>query len=236
MYSGKQTFKKYPRSPQANGHKALYQRQMARRSMKLARYVAPVPRSIGEFKFLDTAFSDGTLASTAVFQNLNVVPQGDTESQRVGRKITITRLNIRGSVTLLAATDVTNTSALFRMRIVLDKQTNGAQFAATDLLESDTINSFSNLSNKSRFRVLRDGVIALSRGGATATGAAYAFGEKIVPIDETLDMKVPIEFDNSATTGALTTQRSNSLCAVFQSSTGEILSVAITFRIRYLDG
>lgn len=188
-----------------------------------------------ERKFLDTAFADATLAAAMTFYNPMIVPQGDTESQRIGRKITITSLHLRGSITLLNATDVTNTSTQFRMRVVVDKQCNGAQFAATDLLETDAINSFSNLANRNRFMVLYDKTKELSSTGGTATGAAYSFGEVIRKVDCNLKMNLPIEFDNSATTGAITTVRSNYLCVVMQSSTGEIINMSIQARIRYTD-
>lgn len=188
-----------------------------------------------EKKFVDTDFSDGTLASTMTFYNPMVIAQGDKENERVGRKVTLRSLHIRGWIYLLNATNVTNTGNLFRMRIVVDTQCNGAQFAATDLLESDTINSFSNLANRSRFRVLADKVMSFSAHGGTATGAAYTFGEVMKPINMNLRLNIPIEFDNSATTGAITTVRSNYLCIVMQSLTGEILSVGFTTRVRYTD-
>lgn len=189
-----------------------------------------------EKKFLDTAISDATAAATMTMYNICIVPQGDTESQRVGRKITVKAIQLRGSLSLLGATDVTNTSCQVRMRIVCDTQTNGAAFTATDLLETDAINSFSNLANRSRFVVLKDRTFALKAGGACATGAAYAFSEDIVVIDTYKGCNIPIEYDNSATTGAITTVRSNSLWITFQCSTAEIVAVSGTARIRYVDG
>lgn len=188
-----------------------------------------------EKKFVDTALADGTMAATMTFYNLCVVAQGDTESQRVGRKIMIRSLDIRGNLTLLGATDVTNTSCQVRMRIVVDTQTNGAQFAATDLLETDAINSFANLANRKRFIVLKDKTFNLSAGGAAATGAAYAFSEVLRDIKVHKRLEVPIEYDNSATTGAITTVRSDSLWVVFQTSTAEIVALSATARIRYSD-
>lgn len=227
-----------------------YQQRMARKARTQAIVQARrgfVPRVIPgytrrsgyyggiERKFLDTAFSDGTLASAMTFYNPMVIPQGDTESQRIGRKVVIRSLHLRGTLTLLNATDVTNTSNQFRMRIVIDTQTNGAQFGATDLLETDAINSFSNLANRSRFRVLYDKTKEFNSFGASATGAAYSFGEVIKPISVNLKLNLPVEFDNSATTGAITTVRSNYICITMQSSTGEIISMAMTSRIRYTD-
>lgn len=212
-------------------------RQLQTRSalVSAARMYSRPARDVGELKFLDTAHSDGTLAANMTFYNPMVVPQGTTESSRDGRKITIKSLHIRGHATLLNATDVTNTSTIMRMRVVLDKQCNGAQFTATDLLESDAINSFANLANRGRFVTLIDRVMSFSCPGATATGGAYSFGEIIRPISINLKCNYPIEYDNSVTTGAIGSVRSNYLCIVLQTSTGELISISFTSRIRYTD-
>lgn len=216
--------------------KASKQKQLARRKAGMIPvYRAPPVFGPFEKKFLDTALADGTMASTMTFYNLAVVPQGDTESQRVGRRITIKAIHIRGSLTLLGATDVTNTSCQVRMRLIVDQQTNGAQFTSTDLLETDAINSFANLANRERFIVLKDQTYTLSAGGAAATGAAYAFSETIRNLECHKFTNFPIEYDNSATTGAISTVRSNSLWVVFQCSTAEIVALSATARIRYTD-
>lgn len=240
MYARKRTARipvtaKSFKTTSANGHKRRYQAVAQRRKMASAVVAIGPPSSPIEKKFLDTALSDATLASAMTFNNICVIPQGDTESQRTGRRVTVTAIMVRGSLTLLGATDVTNTSTQVRMRIICDTQTNGAQFAATDLLESDAINSFANLANRSRFVVICDKLWNLSAGGASATGAAYAFSERVVPIEVYKQCSIPIEYDNSVTTGAIGSVRSNSLWVVFQCSTGEIIASSATCRIRYTD-
>lgn len=216
---------------------AYRSRQLQARAAQVmaARMYSRPSRDVGELKFLDTAHSDATLASAMTFYNPMIVAQGTTESNRDGRKINIRSIHLRGFATLLNATDVTNTSTLMRMRVVLDKQCNGAQFAATDLLESDSVNSFMNLANRNRFVTLMDKVFAFSCPGASATGAAYSFGEIVKPIQFNLKCNIPIEYDNSVTTGAIGSVRSNYICIVLQTSTGELINVSFTSRIRFTD-
>lgn len=196
-----------------------------------------ITASRGERKFLDTDVGGdiGGIAPTMEFSNLTVVPQGDTESQRIGRKISIKSVDFKGTLTLAAATVATSTSDNVRMMLVLDTQTNGAQFAATDLLESDSYFSFNNLANSGRFRVLKKMEYSLSADGAAASGAAFTFGEVTRRVGFHYKCDIPIEYDNSATTGAITTVRSNNVFIVTQASTGNIVTLAGQARIRYAD-
>lgn len=190
-----------------------------------------------ERKFLDTDVGAGIggVAPTMEFSNLCVVPQGDEESQRIGRKIRVKSVDFKGTLTLAPATVATSTSDNIRVMLVLDTQTNGAQFAATDLLETDSYFSFNNLANSGRFRVLKKLQYSLSAQGAAATGAAFTFGEVTRNISFHHNCDVPIEYDNSANTGAITTVRSNNLFIVTQASTGNIVTIAGDARIRYSD-
>ncbi len=198
----------------------------------------PAPAAItagDELKFFDTVLADGTLASAMVNNNLNIIPQGVLNNNCVGRKCVVQAVHVRGSYTLLAATDATNTSNRVRQRIVLDTQTNLSDFAATVFLESDTIDSFSKLSNKGRFRVLSDEVYVLTAAGAAASGAAFVFGEDIVDVNVNLRCKIPVEFNDVSADGAVTSQTSNSLHLITQTSTGEIISSSLVVRLRFLD-
>ena len=91
-----------------------------------------------EHKFLDTGLT-GTFDTTGevlpgggTSTGLNLIAQGTTESNRVGRKCVITKILIRGHVTT-ASTEANN---IIRMLLVLDKQANGAYPAYADVLTS----------------------------------------------------------------------------------------------------
>ncbi len=196
--------------------------------------VAP---AAAEFKILDTSTTNPSLTALMTTANLNIIPQGITNETRVGRKCVITALHMRGSYTLLPATDATASSVRVRQRVVLDTQTNLSDFAVGVFLESDVIDSFSKLANKGRFRVLSDEVYVLQAGGAAASGAAHVFSEDVVDVNINLRFNkgIPIEFNDVASTGAVTTQTSNSLHLIQQTSTAEIVASSINTRVRFLD-
>ena len=124
-----------------------------------------------EKKFFDEQINVTEIAQGGAFINTNTVPttntstivdigQGVSESQRIGRKCTITnihmKLNFRWKTD--SATTMTETgqlpSEVVRMIIFWDKQCNGTAITATQLLETDDYNAFRQLANKMRFRVL----------------------------------------------------------------------------------
>lgn len=196
------------------------------------------PKFQPEYKFLDTGLGGaiGTVAATLEKVNLNVVAQGDTESNRNGRKITVTAVQTKGRLTLAAATAAANTSCAVRLMLVQDRQTNNAEFSSTALLESDNINSFNNLAFKKRFRVLWSHTIDLYSGGAAPSGAALTFSEAVQSWEcYKGNLNIPVEFDNSDTDGAIDTQTGNSLyfCAV--ASTADLVTVSGSARIRFVD-
>lgn len=194
----------------------------------------------GEKKFFDTDLDAifTTVANTMEQANLNIIVQGNTESNRVGRKVILTRVDCRGILTLPASTASANTSGFVRMLLVCDKQTNGSAFAATDLWETDAWGTFNNLSNSSRFQILQSKIFTMNSPSGSGRGSTdtLAFGEKAIAFKMGVDLNLPIEFDNSATTGAVTTQRSNSLWLVTQGAgTGVLMSTAQS-RVRFSDG
>lgn len=80
--------------------------------------------------------------------------RGTDPDQRVGRKIAVRSMQVRltctpGYTAALIASDV-------RIIIFYDKQTNGADPVATDILVADGINSMRNLANEARFVILHD--------------------------------------------------------------------------------
>lgn len=188
----------------------------------------------GELKFFDTDVNDASVSNAMTINNLTIVPEGNGESDRVGRKITIKKIHIRGTVTLLSGTDMALCSTNVLCMLVQDTQTNGAAFAATDLLDTDNFKSFRNLANSQRFKVLYKKVYSLKVSGAAPTGAALAHGEDIRYINVNKSVNIPIEYDNSATTGAVTTVRSNNLYWVTQ-ATEASAGITAGARIRYQD-
>ncbi len=196
-------------------------------------YYGRFARTGGEMKFKDVGL-DKTVTAGLVASHLTVLPQGNTKSERIGRKITIKKVHGMGAITLPPATAGTDTSDVVRMMLIQDTQTNGAAFTSADLLEADTFDSYRNLANSSRFRVLWTRTYALRSYGAGPSGAAIVWSEDVVKFKFSKSVNIAIEYDNSATTGALTTIRSNSIWMVYLSQEG-LCSAEGTYRYRYTD-
>lgn len=94
--------------------------------------------------------------TTGVVTLLNGCVTGGQPINRIGRRICMTSVLIRGRLNL-AATSAGNCQA--RIVVFYDKQTNKAAPVATDVLANDLIESPMTLANTHRFRVLRDIVV-----------------------------------------------------------------------------
>ncbi len=174
----------------------------------------------GEKKFLDTTAVDVAVpAAGFINSTINVIPQGVTESERVGRKCTIKNIGFKFNILLPGTTAQLNTSDTVRIIMYLDQQCNGgvAQVSGSGgILETATFQAFRNLENIGRFKVLMDRTynLASPSGGGVVTTNDF-FGEKSVSGSFYKSCNIPIEFDASAPTGALATIRSNNVGLLF---------------------
>lgn len=190
----------------------------------------------GEWKFLDTNMNNSSIASAGVITaTIVAIPQGTTESERIGRKCTIRSIGFRYSLRLLevdAAATPGNKDAT-RIIIYVDKQCNGATAAVLDILETATEHSFRNLANNQRFTFLMDEIVGMEYTTLASDGAGlvssagtnkeYSWYKKCL---------IPLEFNS--TTGAIGEIRSNNIgvLLISQGGTPEIIS---QFRVRYSD-
>lgn len=184
----------------------------------------------GETKYFDTGATDTGDATAGNINLLCTVPQDITESSRIGRKINVKSINIRAYFTLDSQSTNPPTGAIVRWMVVLDKQTNGATFAMSDLLSAVVPNGFRNLDNVDRFVVLKDKTITLNcMTMNSTTSSAINYSRQI---RFTKKCNIPIEY--SGTTGVIGQIRSNNLYFVYISS--DVVSNAIwKGRIRFTD-
>ncbi len=187
-----------------------------------------------EAKFADvqTNFAPITTSGTIA----NIIPniaQGTTESTRIGRRITITQINGVMHLTKLTTTTVSATSDVIRCMIILDKQTNGAAPATTDVLETASFYSFNNLANKGRFRTLYDKRIALNCQAAAWNGATEDYSEQSKLFKYFKRCSIPIEYDG--TTGAITERKSNNIYVLIISALANSAEAIWHWRVRFTD-
>lgn len=196
----------------------------------------PYLRAAGaEHKFLDTTVAATTAAAagTILSSSLNVIAQGNGESDRAGRRVTVKSVMMRACARLPSSASGGSTSDVVRVIVYQDKQTNGAAATVTDILESADYRAFNNLANKNRFVILKDKTMELNVGGGSATGT-IVFAEYFKHFNAFKKVNIQIEYDNSVSTGAISSQRSNNIGVLAISRDGTA-TIEYTARIRYTD-
>ncbi len=189
-----------------------------------------------EKKFHDVDADDDVVSLGGTIQNaLLTIVQGATESQRIGRKITITDISLNMSLSVPATTTAADGNDVCRVMLILDKQCNGALPALiTEVLESANFDSFNNLANKGRFRTLWQKKIVLNHTAGGWNGANVISFESGKNLSKSLRCNIPIEYDNTAATGVITTIRSNNIFMLYISKNG-LCGVDCSMRFRYTD-
>ena len=122
--------------------------------------------SAGEKKFFDTQLTSTAVPTAGVVNpNLVIIPQGDGESERIGRKIVVTNVLVHGSIN----TDTTDEGQQVRIMLVQDKQANGAVFNTGQVLAQLSYQAFREMENIERFVVLYDKTITMTAGNFDGT-------------------------------------------------------------------
>lgn len=189
-----------------------------------------------EFKFLDTTKASTVVAATGTVLNdtLCAIPEGAGESSRVGRKVSVTKLDIRGWVQLANGTNEAQTD-LIRIIVYLDKQSNGAAATTAQLLETTDYLAFRNLENKDRFRVLHDYTMEFNRQAAAYDGTTDQYAA--IKHNFFLSKKFtsnPIILQYSASTPSVADLTSNNIGVIAITESG-LASIQYVARLRYTD-
>jgi len=173
------------------------------RPFKRPRQVAPSKKKASvslaaEKKFNDTSsLTDAT--TTAVLVNLNAMAAGDTALLRDGNKILSKSIQIRGTIRNESAT----ISTVVRVMVVYDKNSNGTQPTAVQILEGiPGVTSLKSVANASRFITLMDKTYVTNSNGSfnynyineyvkvpqNCQLAAFADGTAAVPVSGSLTL------------------------------------------------
>ncbi len=192
-----------------------------------------------ELKFFDVSFSDAIVATGGtVVDSLNEIPQGVTESTRIGRKCTVHSVYCKFQVTLPEVDAATTPAQKETIRVIIyvDHQCNGATIAvsgASGFLQAADFLSFRELTNGKRFTTLMDRTYAMNYQTSLGTGADGDYAA--VSVYDTLFKKVNIPLEFSAAAGAITEIRTNNIgfLAISQTGQGGFLG---NLRLRFSDG
>lgn len=188
-----------------------------------------------EKKFLDAAFTTSPSA-TGTINTLAIIPQGDGESERIGRKAIITNILAHGFLEFTSSTNA-QVGNRVRVMVVMDRSTNGLTFSAADLMNiagTADIDAFRDLSHVGRFDVLYNNLMTMNPS-ISGDGTTNRVAGTVRNIAFNIKCCVPIEYDASATTGAITTQQVNSLhLLMFETVATPATTVNLTVRVRYV--
>ncbi len=188
-----------------------------------------------ELKFHDKDSDSTTIASGGeITTSLNLIAQNTTESTRIGRAILIKKIQLNILIDLAAAADQADipNGDILRIMLFVDTQTNGANAAVTDILESATFNSYRNLANSHRFVVLMDQCWPMNRIVASTDGTNTASSPLINKnlIKKFFSVNIPVEFDSTA--GAITEMRTNNV-ALLYITRNDLVNVQVHSRVRF---
>ncbi len=190
--------------------------------------------SVGELKFHDLDIDDAVVAvnGTIAQDSCNLIAAGTGESERIGRKVTVKKINWRDEIVLPNAQNMTSVLDTVRVILYLDKQANGATSAALDILETDDFQSFNNLSNKNRFLILMDRTHNLNAQAGGGNGTANDIAGIQLSFDFHKAVDISLEF--SAGTGAITELRSNNIGVLLEGKQG-FVGFFSKMRLRFTD-
>jgi len=197
------------------------------------------PSNTRELKFFDTALSftaDATAEIPATGQ-LTLIPQDDTQSGRDGNKAVIKSIAIHGTATF-GASAAANASDVMYMYVVQDTQANGAAATVGDansgiFTTANLATSNRTIANNTRFRILKKWVMVFN----PAAGVTTAYSNTIKQFSWYGKCNIPVMYDAAATSGAITTIRSNNLFLVAGTAGGsdDAITVQGTCRLRFAD-
>ncbi len=191
-------------------------------------------KALQEKKFFETSLTAVAAQAGTIIDSINHVAQGTAENERIGRKITITNINIRGKF-FTPAGGVNSTQASHEVRYILylDKQCNGATATATTILETAATKSFLNLANSSRFVILQDLFFHINLQTQHTDATHFAQAQKTHKYNKRCN--IPIEFNDVA--GVIAEIRSNNIGLIVLASENDPNGTAYsgTCRIRFTD-
>lgn len=188
-------------------------------------------RRAGELKAVDTAPGNYACSSTPNISLINGVATGTDYTERIGRKIMLKSLFIRG---YMLPADNTSGPSLSRLLVVYDSQTNGTAPTITDILKTSDVRAQLNLDNRDRFKIIFDKQYVVAVVDNTAT-QAIASGPTVHNVKLYKRLNHEVQF--SGTTAAVGSIATGSVYLVLLNDNVASLGTifALSTRIRFTD-
>lgn len=186
-----------------------------------------------ELKAHDNTVST-TIPNSAKIVNdtLAVIPQGVSDDERIGRKVVLKSIEIRGAWQS-AFTAQTETNALGFMYLVLDTQANQSAPAIADIFNSPQLRqAMPNVFNSKRFKILKRWSQSFNVEQSEST--IFSPSNKVYPFSYYKRVSIPINY--TSTTGAVTEITENNLFLVCGSwNADDKINLDYQVRLRYVD-
>ncbi len=192
---------------------------------------APFESKVHDVTYASDAFATTTAAiDHAAGESLLLIPQGVDNNERVGRSICVSSIQVDGRIRLVAGVAASGGHNLVKVQLVLDKQCNGADATILDVVETATIDSYRNLANAKRFKILATKVINL-QGSFYGNGTDTKSGPVGVPFTLYKKLSLPVVYDSTA--GAVTELQTNNLFLMGSMSESVTANFLGKVRIRF---
>lgn len=171
---------------------------------------------------------------------------GAAINQRIGRKVAVNKITIKGSMRVAPDDAATTADAANTVRLILfqDKQTNGAQVVPSSLIQaltaaqSSAVFGFQSTANFGRFRVLKDKYFNFSNPNGFYDGMAGNQQGLLKHFKMTVHFKKPVIVHfNAVNGGTVADVVDNSFHLAANSDNNTDLSISLTYtcRVVYTD-
>ncbi len=186
---------------------------------------------------VDNAWAGNELDDTTALA-VSSIAQGDGESQRDGRKCELLSCHLKGTATLASNEAQANPgeSTVLRLILVLDKQTNGAQLNAEDVVTATTldVNAWRNLQNSQRFRILKDVRMDINFTQHTQEAVNdFSYANQVKSWEMHVVFKKPIVVNHTGTTAVVTSIADNSIHLIGVSTSTAQCVINYVSRVRF---
>lgn len=158
----------------------------------------------------DYSFLSAVVPTTWQLGNCPVlITQGTSANQRIGNRVLIKEIMVRGILSLASQTAVNSMRDEVDIAIIEDTQCNGSLPNNTDVFYRDIRDSFLNLNNNARFKILFRKTYVFQIDAVANTAATYASSPQRIVVDIAVRCNIPITFSN--VTGTLSERRTNNI-------------------------
>ncbi len=188
-----------------------------------------------DVKFFDSTVDDAVVATGGIVNaQIFTIPDGDTQQEKEGLKITIKSIQLRFQLSIPSTTVVADATDVCRLILVKDRQTNGALPTVLNILAQADIQSFKQLEQSMRFTTVFDKTISINSMGGFGDGTTNATLPNTKSWQVFKKMNLPIIYNDTAATGVIATIVTNNLVLLYISEKGKC-GIKCKVRVRFTD-